>query len=218
MPIIWESKLDTGIDVIDHQHRRIVDYINDLEIAKAMGDKKKVTDVIEQLIDYTQSHFGFEESMMEEAGYKFLKPHKKVHELFIKRVTDFTMRAAKGEDIADELHSMLAKWLINHIASEDRDYSDTVKSMVGAEAAHHEVATQKPEARPGFIPGLLGGEYDERDLVAGHRTFDHRIAAVVPVDLAADAIAGLRELHRDVDLVAVGPDHVAEPDAVEVRG
>ena len=44
MPIIWESKLDTGIDVIDHQHRRIVDYINDLEIAKAMGDKKKVTD------------------------------------------------------------------------------------------------------------------------------------------------------------------------------
>ena len=92
MPIIWESKLDTGIDVIDHQHRRIVDYINDLEIAKAMGDKKKVTDVIEQLIDYTQSHFGFEESMMEEAGYKFLKPHKKVHELFIKRVTDFTMR------------------------------------------------------------------------------------------------------------------------------
>ena len=156
MPIIWESKLDTGIDVIDHQHRRIVDYINDLEIAKAMGDKKKVTDVIEQLIDYTQSHFGFEESMMEEAGYKFLKPHKKVHELFIKRVTEFTMRAAKGEDIADELHSMLAKWLINHIASEDRDYSDTVKSMVGAEAAHHEVATQKPEARPGFISGLLG--------------------------------------------------------------
>jgi hemerythrin len=156
MPIIWESKLDTGIDVIDHQHRRIVDYINDLEIAKAMGDKKKVTDVIEQLIDYTQSHFGFEESMMEEAGYKFLKPHKKVHELFIKRVTDFTMRAAKGEDIADELHSMLAKWLINHIASEDRDYSDTVKSMVGAEAAHHEVATQRNAARPGFISGLLG--------------------------------------------------------------
>ena len=42
-----------------------------------------------------------------------------MHELFIKRVTEFTMRAAKGEDIADELHSMLAKWLINHIASED---------------------------------------------------------------------------------------------------
>jgi len=156
MPIIWDSKLDTGIDVIDHQHKRIVDYINDLEIAKLKGDKKMVTDVIEQLIDYTQSHFGFEESMMEEAGYKFVKPHKKVHELFIKRVTEFTMRAAKGEDIADELHSMLAKWLLNHIANEDRDYSDTVKNMVGTEAAHHETNAAIPAARTGFISGLLG--------------------------------------------------------------
>ena len=42
MPIIWDSKLDTGIDVIDHQHKRIVDYINDLEIAKLKGDKKRL--------------------------------------------------------------------------------------------------------------------------------------------------------------------------------
>lgn len=156
MPITWDSRLDTGIDVIDAQHKRIVDYINDLEIAKIKGDKALTMEVIEQLIDYTQSHFGFEESMLEEAGYKFLKPHKKVHELFIKRVTEFTMRAAKGEDIADELHSMLAKWLLNHIANEDRDYSDTVKNMVGAEAAHHESDAAIPAARPGFISGLLG--------------------------------------------------------------
>jgi hemerythrin len=156
MPITWDSRLDTGIDVIDAQHKRIVDYINDLEIAKIKGDKVLTMEVIEQLIDYTQSHFGFEESMLEEAGYKFLKPHKKVHELFIKRVTEFTMRAAKGEDIADELHSMLAKWLLNHIANEDRDYSDTVKNMVGTEAAHHENNAAMPAARSGFISGLLG--------------------------------------------------------------
>lgn len=156
MPITWDSRLDTGIDVIDAQHKRIVDYINDLEIAKIKGDKALTMEVIEQLIDYTQSHFGFEESMLEEAGYKFLKPHKKVHELFIKRVTEFTMRAAKGEDIADELHSMLAKWLLNHIANEDRDYSDTVKNMVGSEAAHHDGNVAMPAARSGFIAGLLG--------------------------------------------------------------
>ena len=156
MPIIWDKKLETGIEVIDAQHQRIVEYINDLEIAKMKLDKKMVNDIIEQLIDYTQSHFGFEEEMLEEAGYKFLKPHKKVHELFIKRVTEFTMRAAKGEDIADELHSMLAKWLLNHIANEDRDYSETVKNMVGSEAAHHETNAAIPAARAGFISGLLG--------------------------------------------------------------
>ncbi len=155
MPITWDSRLDTGIEVIDSQHRRIVGYINDLEIAKSKGDKHLVTDVIEQLIDYTQSHFGFEEAMLEEAGYKFLKPHKKVHELFIKRVTEFTMRAAKGEDIADELHSMLAKWLLNHIANEDRDYAVLVKQMVNAEPVVAAVAPV-PAIKPGIISGLLG--------------------------------------------------------------
>ncbi len=117
MAILWDPKLNTGIEVIDHQHQRIVSYINQLEVAKESNDKAAIGEVIEQLVDYTQSHFGFEEAMMEQAGYPFLKPHQKVHELFIRRVSDFTMRAAKGEDVVDELHLMLAKWLINHIAN-----------------------------------------------------------------------------------------------------
>lgn len=155
MPIVWDQRLDTGIEVIDAQHRRIVEYINDLEVAKLQHDKRLVTDVIEQLIDYTQSHFGFEESMLEEAGYKFLKPHRKVHELFIKRVTEFTMRAAKGEEIADELHSMLTKWLLNHIANEDRDYAVVVKQMVGEPKDDPAAKDAKPVSH-GFISGLLG--------------------------------------------------------------
>ncbi len=155
MPIVWDCRLDTGIDVIDAQHKRIVDYINDLEVAKMKLDKRLVTDVIEQLIDYTQSHFGFEESMLEEAGYKFLKPHKKVHELFIKRVTEFTVRAAKGEDIADELHSMLSKWLLNHIANEDHDYAEVVKQMVNSDAPASAVALPAVASNRGFVSGLL---------------------------------------------------------------
>lgn len=156
MPIVWDSRLDTGIDVIDSQHKRIVDYINDLEIAKMKADKRLVTDVIEQLIDYTQSHFGFEEAMLEEAGYKFLRPHKKVHELFIKRVTEFTMRAAKGEEIADELHSMLSKWLLNHIANEDRDYAQAVQQMVGGSPQAAVAAAVMQPPSQGFLSGLLG--------------------------------------------------------------
>jgi hemerythrin len=156
MPIIWDKKLETGIEVIDAQHQRIVEYINDLEIAKMKLDKKMVNEIIEQLIDYTQSHFGFEEEMLEEAGYKFLKPHKKVHELFIRRVTDFTLRAAKGEDIVDELHSMLSKWLINHIANEDRDYADAVKQMAGIDHGPAAVAAIAKQPSQGFLSGLLG--------------------------------------------------------------
>lgn len=156
MPIVWDHKLDTGIDVIDAQHKRIVEYINELEIAKQKGDRHLLNDIIEQLIDYTQSHFGFEEEMMAEAGYKFIKPHKKVHELFIKRVSEFTLRSAKGEDIVDELHTMLSKWLINHIANEDRDYARIVQAMLAKGEETPQAVAVAPQAQGGFISGLLG--------------------------------------------------------------
>ena len=133
MPIVWNPALNTGIDVIDSQHKRILTYINALEEARIAKDRVRVGHIIEQLVDYTQSHFGFEESLMEEAGYRFLKPHQKVHELFIRRVSGFTVRAAKGEDIAEELHTMLSTWLLNHIAHEDRDYAASVRKMTDDE-------------------------------------------------------------------------------------
>ena len=153
MPIVWDSALDTGIEVIDAQHKRIVAYVNQLEAAQVCGDRIQVAEIIEKLVDYTQSHFGFEEAMMEEAGYAFLKPHRKVHELFIKRVTDFAVRAAKGEDIARELHSMLTKWLISHIANEDRDYSKAVTQMLARQGA---AAVAVEKGKTGFLSGLFG--------------------------------------------------------------
>ena len=131
MPIEWDAaRFDTGIEVIDGQHRRLVTYLNELEVAINRGDRIMVAGVIEELVDYTQSHFAFEEALMKEVGYKFLEMHKKVHELFIRRVSDFTLRFAKGEDIAGEVHVMLVRWLSNHIANEDRDYVDAVKAMM----------------------------------------------------------------------------------------
>jgi hemerythrin len=153
MAIIWNSKLDTGIDVIDDQHRRIVAYVNQLEEARLAGDRVALGEVIEQLVDYTQSHFGFEEAMMEQANYKYLKPHQKVHELFIRRVTTFTVRAAKGEDIAEELQHTLTTWLINHIGSEDRDYAAPVKQMMLKDQAP---GGQEAEKKRGFLARLFG--------------------------------------------------------------
>ena len=86
-----------------------------------------VSEVIDELIDYTLSHFAFEEELMEEAGYPFCAAHKRVHEVFGKRVSDYRIRFQAGEDIADELRAMLARWLFNHIRGDDQAYAETVK-------------------------------------------------------------------------------------------
>ena len=126
--LTWSTDLDTGIDVIDKQHRRIVDYINELHDARTSGHKKEdIAHVIGELVDYTLSHFTFEESMQEEAHYPFLKAHKKVHDLFVKRVAEYQERFKLGEDISEELNNLLVTWLYNHIKRDDADYVESVK-------------------------------------------------------------------------------------------
>ncbi|MFB1010685.1 MAG: bacteriohemerythrin [Thiopseudomonas sp.] len=125
--IVWTSELDIGIEVIDNQHRRIVDYINDLYDANQSKDRAQIAAVIEQLIEYTLSHFAFEEELQEQAGYPFVKAHQKVHQLFARRVGEFQQRFELGEDVAEPLLTLLRTWLINHIRRDDADYSQLVK-------------------------------------------------------------------------------------------
>lgn len=126
--IEWTDDLNTDIQVIDSQHHRIVEYINKLDDIKETHDRNEVEQVLNELVDYTLSHFAFEESLMEDAGYPFINGHKRVHELFVKRVGDFQQRFKMGEDIADELLTVLKSWLVNHIKSDDNDYAETVRA------------------------------------------------------------------------------------------
>ena len=126
--LVWVPELDTGIAEIDRQHRRIVDYINRLYELRSSPDREGLGDVIGEMIDYTVSHFVFEESLIESAGYMFAGPHKKVHELFTRRVIEMQTRFDAGEDVAAELHGMLSRWLFNHIRNEDHGYIDSAKA------------------------------------------------------------------------------------------
>lgn len=128
--IVWTNDLNTGIEVIDHQHQRIVDYINQLDDILEKNDMDEVQGVLDELVDYTLSHFTFEESLMEEAGYPFIKAHKKVHELFVRRINNYLQRFKMGEDITEELLHTLKAWLLNHIRNDDNDYSESIRNNI----------------------------------------------------------------------------------------
>lgn len=144
--IVWTSDLDTGIDVIDNQHKRIVDYINQLESAVRQNDRAAVGAVLSDLVDYTISHFAFEENLQEEAGYMFVKPHKSVHEMFIKRVSRFQEKHYAGDDVAQQLHTMLVSWLVDHIKRDDMAYVSAVKEKMLAV-----IATQEASNKVGWL-------------------------------------------------------------------
>jgi len=134
--VTWSEELEIGINVIDNQHRRIVDYINVLADLGEDAPRAQVAELIDSLVDYTYSHFAFEEALMEEAGYEYLTVHQRTHEAFNQRVQDLHQRFQTGEQIGSEIGQLLQTWLINHIMDDDRSYAPVVKREMPVVEAH----------------------------------------------------------------------------------
>lgn len=144
--LVWQKNYNTGINEIDIQHREILNYVNQLDDARQLNSRTAVKDVIEGMADYTISHFAFEEALMVQANYPFVGPHRHIHNTLIDRVGGFTERFEAGEDIADEFHTLLKRWLINHIQRDDAAYIKPIrahlKELEGDEVKE-ETATKK---------------------------------------------------------------------------
>lgn len=128
----------TGIEAVDKQHQRLVDMVTQLDDVRKTNfptqerKQQAVGNVVAEMIDYTISHFAFEESLMEDANYKFYNAHKRIHELLIKRAGEYKERWQSGEDIADELYEVLYRWLFNHIRNDDKAFAPVVKKNIDA--------------------------------------------------------------------------------------
>ena len=59
MKMKWIPEYNTGIDVIDDQHKRILDYINEIDDVSVKTDRARIRQILDNIIDYTQSHFTF---------------------------------------------------------------------------------------------------------------------------------------------------------------
>jgi len=128
--IEWTPDLEIGISVIDGQHHRIVDYINSLADVVQHRDRRVVRRIIGDLIDYTYSHFAFEEALMEEAGYEFLAIHQRTHRSFCERVDQLSAGFDAGQDVVEPLTVLLKTWLIEHIMSDDTSYAALVREKM----------------------------------------------------------------------------------------
>jgi len=137
--ILWTEDLNTGIREIDRQHQRIIDYLNQLGDLRQGGHAKKtISRVLDETIDYTVSHFVFEEGLMEKSGYHFSDLHRKVHDIFIRKLKGLKAQFDEGEDIVEELRSLLSRWLFNHIRTEDKNYVAAVKIYLKTVARQHQ--------------------------------------------------------------------------------
>lgn len=137
--IEWSEKFATGITVIDAQHQRIIEYLNRLDALDRERDKASMREILFNLVDYTLSHFTFEESLMDEAGYPEALSHRQSHNRFRIRIREYQQRYEAGEAICGELIDLLNGWLFDHIAEDDNSYVPYVRAnMPGINDDHME--------------------------------------------------------------------------------
>ena len=124
----WTPDLELGIKVIDDQHKRIVDYINDLHIAIESNNKNDVMLVAQRVVDYTHEHFYYEEALLKKADYLLTEPHIVVHNRFKDSAQKMHADVVSSRDMgaAKKMRSELTLWLTNHIKKEDADYAQSV--------------------------------------------------------------------------------------------
>ncbi|MFC3606709.1 bacteriohemerythrin [Stutzerimonas tarimensis] len=131
--IEWSDEYETGIDIIDEQHKRLFDYFNEIDACIASGEADKVAQVARGLIDYAVSHNAFEETLMEQAAYPMLEAHRKIHATFAERAEGYLDKLNSGSDpmkLAREIRVDIGLWLINHIKREDQHYAPVVKKSL----------------------------------------------------------------------------------------
>ncbi|MDR0761452.1 MAG: bacteriohemerythrin [Campylobacteraceae bacterium] len=126
----WDSSYELGISVIDNQHKRLVEYINELQAALTTQNKEQIYAVLIGVTNYTISHFAFEEQLMEEAGYPMTGPHKKTHESFVATIQKYKSSFEEGYHITGQLMAEIQIWLTHHIVQDDSDYKEYVKKMI----------------------------------------------------------------------------------------
>lgn len=126
----WDDNLNTGIPLIDVQHKTLIDLINyfytldEIELTF-----EKINFIISSLENYTIYHFSTEERFFEKCNYT----NKEVH---IQKHSEFKEILNELKNLKDETKYCLLKgilnslnlWFYKHIINSDMDYVEQLKS------------------------------------------------------------------------------------------
>jgi hemerythrin len=122
--IVWDEKYSVNIEVIDEQHKKIIEVLG--QLFDEMGKKKSrevLKAILDQMIWYAGEHFGTEEIFMKQYNFPGYEEHKKEHEAFKEKVVVFQKDFASGKEaLSVNMLRFLTEWLDHHILDIDKQY------------------------------------------------------------------------------------------------
>jgi len=132
--ITWSSKYSVGVEVLDNQHKALIDILNEFHAASIRGKAQQVAGpLIRRMVSQAAEHFATEERLLESSSYPGLAGHRKAHQELTAKVAEFVLRHEKGDTtMYMQLLYFMRDWLAKHMQTLDHEYAVSIDAVCPA--------------------------------------------------------------------------------------
>lgn len=130
--IIWNDSLITGIDMIDAQHKILINKVNKLQSCiQNENSFDNLSILLDELLEYTIYHFEMEEELFNNSKYSEKDSHLKEHAAFSNYIKGFLDIKNRDNILeAKNLLKYLNNWIVYHIKEVDMKYVPFLKEKM----------------------------------------------------------------------------------------
>ncbi|HET6719975.1 MAG TPA: EAL domain-containing protein [Rhodocyclaceae bacterium] len=153
MSFLWNKQLETGIEVVDLQHRGLIELINEAAPFLASPDAvdaERTERLLDRLFAYAATHFKDEAQMMQERGVdpRHVRLHEAEHAHFAEQLNVFRQQLASEPNpgYGPRFLAFLIHWLSAHLL--DVDHQMALQCTSIEQGVPPELAYQQALAEP----------------------------------------------------------------------
>lgn len=119
--IDWKEEFSLGIPAIDHEHREMIELINQTYQAVEEGrGGDRIGECLGEIYARISAHFALEERIMRERGYDEYADHKADHERLLDEILDIMDHCEDGRDFDEaSFAETLREWFALHFSTRD---------------------------------------------------------------------------------------------------
>lgn len=122
--ITWHERFETGVELVDAQHRILIENVNRLEslLDRTVPTRETCDPLLGFLESYVSAHFLCEEECMERLRCPVHEQNKRAHAELLDYYREFKRKyAAEGPNpgLLRQLQTTLSNWIVSHIMKVD---------------------------------------------------------------------------------------------------
>lgn len=130
MEVAWNTRYNTGIQIVDEQHQELFQIVDRLRrMVQDGADRAGIEALLEVLVACTERHFATEEAFMAKVGYPDLGSHLDEHASMLSSLQELLAKFQESHQaMALMVPTFMEGWLKHHISDGDFGFVTFLKA------------------------------------------------------------------------------------------